>query len=51
MSPNALPPSASAPDSFQSRHPWLFYFWEGGCMWVTRLGYVWVHPDEDIDLE
>ncbi len=51
MSHDALPLSATTPDSFKSRHPWLSSFWEGGCIWVTRLGCVWVYQDEDTDLD
>ena len=49
MSHHAFPPGTSTLDSFMARHPWLHYFWDGGCLWVTWLGCVWVHPTQDPD--
>lgn len=41
--------SAPTPTSSESRPRWLRYFWEGGLIWATGLGCVWVGPDEDTD--
>lgn len=51
MSRNVLLIRAKAWDSFKERHPWLVYFWEGGRIWATRLGCVWIYPDKDIELD
>lgn len=51
MSRAVLPHSVSGPLTFKQRHPWLSYMWDGGRLWATRLGCVWVHPDELTDLE
>lgn len=46
MSHPALVRSASTPLAFEDRHPWLSCIGDGGRVWATRMGCVWVYPDE-----